>query len=182
MGGWMGSTLSIGGIMIKIDACLSNIVVYQTSLRLLHETNIENISRPIRAFFWAGAADKKKYLFVKWRWICKPRSKGGLGVKDLHKFNISLMCKWWWKLENDEGPWQNFMRRKYLGDAEIYFTRHRSGDSPLWSDMLHIRYIYLCGRRMVVGNGCRTSFLGDAWCGHSPLKDKFPEFFDICNE
>jgi hypothetical protein len=91
MGGWMGSTMSIGGRLIKIDACLSNIVVYQISMRLLHKTNIENISRPIRAFFWAGAADKKKYHFVKWRWICKPRSKGGLGVKDLHKVNISLM-------------------------------------------------------------------------------------------
>jgi hypothetical protein len=68
------------------------------------------------------------------------------------------MCKWWWKLEKDEGSWQNFMRKKYLGDAGIYFTRHRRGDSPLWLDMLHIRDIYLCGRRMIVGNGCRTSF------------------------
>jgi hypothetical protein len=33
-----------------------------------------------------------------------PKSKGGLGVKDLNKFNISLMCKWWWKLENEDGP------------------------------------------------------------------------------
>jgi hypothetical protein len=55
----MGSTLSIGGRLIKIDACLSNIDVYQMSMRLLHKTNIENISRPIGTFFWAGAADKK---------------------------------------------------------------------------------------------------------------------------
>jgi hypothetical protein len=46
-------------------------------------------------FFGAGGANKNKYHFVKWRWICKPRCKGGLGVKDLNKFNISLMCKWW---------------------------------------------------------------------------------------
>jgi hypothetical protein len=32
--------------------------------------------------------------------------------------------------------------------------------------------------KMAVG----STFWGDAWCGHSPLKDKFPEFFDICNE
>jgi hypothetical protein len=46
--------------------------------------------------------------------------------------------------------------------------------------MLHVRDVYLCGRRMNVGNGCRTSFLGDAWCGHTPLKEKFPEIYDIC--
>jgi hypothetical protein len=143
---------------------------------------VEAISKPIRAFFWAGDANKRKYHFVKWRWICKPRGKGGLGIKDLYKFNISLMCKWRWKLEREEGPWQEFMRRKYLGEAWIQWGRHRAGDSPLWSDMLHIREVYLCGRRMNVGNGHRTSFWGDAWCGHTPLKEKFLELYDICNE
>jgi hypothetical protein len=182
MGGWMGGAMSIGGRLIKIDSCLSKSVVYQMSMRLLHKTTIEEITKPIRAFFWAGDANKRKYHFVKWRWICKPKSKGGLGVKDLHKFNISLMCKWWWKLENEEGPWQQFMRRNYLGDAGIQWARHRSNDSPLWSDMLHVRDIYLCGRRMAVGNGCRTSFWKDVWCGHTPLMDKFPEIYEICNE
>jgi hypothetical protein len=92
------------------------------------------------------------------------------------------MCKWWWKLENEEGPWQDFMRKKNLGYSGIYCAKHRNGDSPLWYDLLHVREIYLCGRRMAVGNGCRTSFWGDAWCGHSPLKYKFPEIYEICNE
>jgi hypothetical protein len=44
-------------------------------MRLLHKKNIEEIDKPIRSFFWAGSADKKKYHFVKWRWICKPKKK-----------------------------------------------------------------------------------------------------------
>jgi hypothetical protein len=36
---------------------------------------------------------KRKYHFIKWKWICKHKSKGGLGVKDLTKFNISFICK-----------------------------------------------------------------------------------------
>jgi hypothetical protein len=40
----MGSTLSIGGRLIKIHACLSNIDVYQMSMRLPHKTNIESLS------------------------------------------------------------------------------------------------------------------------------------------
>jgi hypothetical protein len=75
-------------------------------MRLLHKTTIEEMDKPIRSFFWAGSADKRKYHFIKWRWICKPKYKGGLGVKDLNKkFNISRICMWWWKLENNEGPW-----------------------------------------------------------------------------
>jgi len=44
---------------------------------------------------------EKKYHLVRWETITKPKEKGGLGVKDLRKMNISLLCKWWWKLEND---------------------------------------------------------------------------------
>jgi hypothetical protein len=77
---------------VKTDACLSSTAVYQMSLRLLHKTNIEQMDKPIMSFFWAGSADKRKYHFVKWKWICKPKLKGGLGVKDLLKFSVILMC------------------------------------------------------------------------------------------
>jgi hypothetical protein len=43
--------MSIGGRLIKIDACLSTVVVYQMSTRLLHKSNLEEIDKPIRSFF-----------------------------------------------------------------------------------------------------------------------------------
>jgi hypothetical protein len=46
-------------------ACLSSVAVYQMSMRLLHKTTIEQLDKPIRSFFWAGSADKRKYHFVK---------------------------------------------------------------------------------------------------------------------
>jgi hypothetical protein len=95
MGGWMGNTMSIGGRVVKINACLSSVAVYQMSMRLLHKSNIEQMDKPIRSFFWSGSADKRKYHFVRWNWICKSKKKDGLGIKNLHKFNVSLMCKWW---------------------------------------------------------------------------------------
>jgi hypothetical protein len=33
-------------------------------------------------------------------------------VKDLRKMNISLLCKWWWKIENGEGLWQEIVSKK----------------------------------------------------------------------
>jgi hypothetical protein len=35
---------------------------------------------------------------------------------------------------------------------------------------------------MIVGRGDQTSFWRDTWVCDSPLKDKFPRLFDICNE
>lgn len=28
--------------------------------------------------------------------------------------NIGLLCKWWWKIENGSGIWQEIARKKYL--------------------------------------------------------------------
>jgi hypothetical protein len=123
--GWMGNALSIGGRVTKIDACLSNSAVYQMSLRILHKTNIDQMEKPIRAFLWESTRHKRKYYLVSWKIICKPKIKGGLGIKNLTKFNISLMCKWWWKLENVEGPWQKFMWRKYLKNSTIFSVGHK---------------------------------------------------------
>jgi hypothetical protein len=35
---------------------------------------------------------------------------------------------------------------------------------------------------MKVNNGERTHFLGDAWCGSTPLKDKYPLLYNLRNE
>jgi hypothetical protein len=106
------------------------------SMILLHKTNIDEIDKPIRTSFWAGSPDKRKYHFVRWKWICKPRKKGRMGLKVLYKFNISMMCKCWWKLENDNGPSQDFMRNKYLRGSGVFFAKHRPGGSPLWADTI----------------------------------------------
>jgi hypothetical protein len=55
------------------------------------------------------------------------------------KFNISSMCKWWWKLEDGEGPWKDFMWKKYLRHGGIFSANHKQKESALWSDMLHIK-------------------------------------------
>jgi hypothetical protein len=44
--------------------------------------------------------------------IAIPKRKGGLGIKDQRRMNLSLLCKWWWKLENG-GLWQEIVRKKY---------------------------------------------------------------------
>jgi hypothetical protein len=87
------------------------------------------------------------------------------------------MCKWWWKLEHDSGPWQKFMWKKYLEKSCVFSARHRPHESPLWSDMLKVKDLYLSGRSMNVRNGRRTHFWGDKWCGQIPLKDKFPGLY-----
>ena len=36
-----------------------------------------------------------KYHLVRWGVLCKSKKKGGLGIKDIRKMDISLLYKWW---------------------------------------------------------------------------------------
>jgi hypothetical protein len=76
----------------------------------------------------------------------------------------------------EAGEWTSIMRKKYLRIGGVFYTKNRPGDSPLWIDMLQVKELYLCGRRMQVGNGKLTNFWSDAWCGQCPLKD----IYNIC--
>jgi hypothetical protein len=45
----------------------------------------------------------------------------------------------------------------------------RMTDSPIWKDLIKIRYIYLKDRRYIIGNGKYVSFWLDVWLGEKPL-------------
>lgn len=45
-----------------------------------------------RHFVWGGAVGwNKRIAWVSWEVVCNPKEKGGLGIKDLEKFNLALL-------------------------------------------------------------------------------------------
>lgn len=47
-----------------------------------------------------------KICWVSWKRICCPRSHGGLGVKDISRFNDALLAKWKWNIfHSKEALW-----------------------------------------------------------------------------
>jgi hypothetical protein len=74
------------------------------------------------------------------------QEKRGLGIKDIRKLNISLLCKWWWRLDKEEGLWQKIVKFKYLKNYSIHSVKHKQSDFAIWADLLKIKDIYLQGR------------------------------------
>jgi len=87
----------------------------------------KEVIRIQRNFLWGGG---RKICWVKWRKVCLPRSKGGLGVRDVRLVNLSLMAKWKWRLLQEDLPlWKVVLREKY-GD---YITGVPPLDGSRWS-------------------------------------------------
>ena len=171
----------MAGRATLISASLNNSPMYHMSVYLLPKTIIKNMDKIRRSFFWQGGGTKKKYHLVKWETICKSKKYGGLGIKDLRKMNISLLCKWWWKLEKEEGLWQEIVKFKYLKNQSIHKVGHKLNESPMWSDVLKIKHIYLQGRSVSIGNGMMTKFWLDPWVYKEPLSVIAPILFELCD-
>ena len=177
---WKGSSMSIAGRTILINSSLSTTFIYHMSMYLLPKTVMAKLDKQRRTFFWEGNIMKRKYHLVKWSTICQSKEKGGMGIKSIRKINASILCKWWWKLNNEKGLWQDIVKAKYFRGGVLSSIKHRINDSPLWSDLLSVRCYYLWGRKLEVNNGKRTLFWEDPWLHNKPLCILAPTL--LCNE
>ena len=129
-------------------------------------TYLGEMTKIIRKFFWQGTGTKKKHYMVRWPLVCRPKSKGDLGIKNIKILNICLLCKWWWRLETKNGMWQSPVRSKYNVTNGIWFIKGKQNDSPIWKDLLEVGHFYLQAGRIIVISGVReTDFWHDVWVG-----------------
>ena len=75
-----------------------------------------------------------------------------------------------------------YLRQKYVKNFCISQLKRKQSNSPAWNDLLSIREYYLRGRKIKIGKGNIVDCWHDAWCGPTPLKEQFPNLFEICNE
>jgi hypothetical protein len=80
--------------------------------------------------------------------VCRSKGKGGLGIKDLWRQNISLLTKWWWMLHTQEGLWQQIVKARYLRNKLVASVSSRFSDSPCWKSLILVKDTYLAGRRI----------------------------------
>lgn len=169
LGVWKGSSMSIAGRTTLINSSLSSTFISHMSIYLFPQTTVEALEKQRRSFFWQGGGQKRKYHLVKWEVICKNKKKGGLGIKNIRKMNISLLCKWWWKLKNEDGIWQDLIKAKYLRNELVNTVKVKFDDSPVWKDIMKVKHLYLRGRKVKSNNGKKTLFWLDPWLEEIPL-------------
>jgi hypothetical protein len=192
LGSWNNKFVSLGGRIVLLNAVLNAIPIFYLSFLKMPVQVWKKIRRIQREFLWGSRNGRKLVNWVKWEDVCKPKSLGGLGVRDLRVVNISLLTKWKWRLLSSSSlMWKEVIRSKY-GDEVIGRVEWGEGSKPWfsslwWKDICSIGLNldsnwYSQGVKRIVGNGASTKFWLDSWIGNLVLKDHFPRLFSITSQ
>ena len=93
---------------------LTSIPLFYLSLFKAPHAICHKISSIQRRFLWTGGDDQKHISWVSWENVCKPKEEGGLGIKDIRRFNCALLAKWKWRMLTEEkGKWKDILLSKY---------------------------------------------------------------------
>jgi hypothetical protein len=111
--------------------------------------------------------------------MCTPKDLDGPGVLNLDLMNISLLCKWLWKLENEDGMWQDILKRKYLQKESLTQVEDKPGMSQFWSGLMNVKKIFYKHCKTVLVSGNKTRFWEDIWHEGKPLVEVFPRLYNL---
>ena len=122
-----------------------------------------DIEAMIRKFLWGQWGDRRKIHWKKWETLCKPKSKGGLGFRELNKFNEVMLAKQVWRLVHDtDSLFYRVFKAKYFLTGTIFYAKVGPG-SYAWRSILKARKVILLGAQWRIGDGSLVKIFKDSW-------------------
>ena len=133
---WKQKHLSFWGRVTLIKSALNSIPIYFLSFFRIPKKAVDKLVKLQRCFLWGGGVEQKKIAWISWELVCLSKEKGGLGIRDLNKFNCTLLGKWRWNLFNhQEELWARMLDSKYGGRRSLDVERRNSAESVWWKDL-----------------------------------------------
>ncbi|XP_058768559.1 uncharacterized protein LOC131642300 [Vicia villosa] len=190
---WKGRNISMGGRVTLINSVLNSIPVFTLSFFKIPGNIAKSIRKIQSEFLWSGKLENRSIHLVKWEVVCRPKAKGGLGVRDVREMNKALLLKWKSRILHDnEAIWHRFFKVRYacpkIRIQDVGDAFHRSDDSIWWRDMCMNNLLdniidngfsgcFNCSCK----NGMDVLFWLNKWLGEQPLCMEFPDLYELSN-
>ena len=137
--GWKEQLLSQAEREVLLKAVIQAIPTFAMSYFKLSLTLCHQIKALIRNFWWGQRGNQRKIHWSKWKSLCQSKSLGGLGFKELKKFNNAMLAKQVWRLaDNQSSLFHSFFKEKFFPNGSIFYAKEGNG-SFAWKSILNGR-------------------------------------------
>lgn len=138
-----------------------------------------------RRFLWGGSDEVGKMAWIRWARLCLPKESGGMGIRNMELFNVSLLGKWKWRFQkSNRSGWASLLNILY-GDRGLLSTKQTS---TWWKELQSLDAFnplssgwFSDSIRLRLGNGHKMRFWMDSWCSHECLRELYPELFRVAD-
>jgi hypothetical protein len=163
LSGWKGDKLSIGGWVLT-NVFLTFTPIYFMSCFMLSKWVIKRIDKIHRRFLWHGHKEplnQSNSIFLAHReLVTRSKELGGLGIRDLHITNTSLMIIWmWYWLEQQDVWW----KQTTITPAQHIRPWDMNNASRFWKDTTILKNIFHSIVKFQIGQGDKTQFWHENW-------------------
>jgi exonuclease III len=172
---WTFRPLNIAARLVLLKSVLQALPTYLFTALAAPISVIKAIRSLQRNFLWKGNQNNKKWALVGWDKLCKPKKRGGLGIRDPGKMNQVMGAKMWWRwLQHPQELWAQMWKQKYAPNAQsnqlIRFNEQTQG-SNIWNTAWRNRPLIQQHAFWEVRNGESALFWQDSWQQLPPLDD-----------
>ena len=175
--GWQSRFLLFSGRLVLLKFVMTSLPVYALFLFKAPSGIISLIDSILSIKNWGGSEENRKISWIAWSSITLRQEYGGFGVRRLKEFNIVLLGKWCWWIEEGCGlgcSWRNMVRRQ---------GGWRLGAGVFLDGVGETNGGWFAGRMSrKVGDGLQTFFWFDRWVGDVPLRKRFPRLFNLSSD
>lgn len=164
---WKARMLSQTARSLLIQSVLSALPAYAMQTVKLPQSIIDNIERHMRRFYWDEWDGDRKLHYISWETLCKPKSYGGLGFRNLKAMNAALLAKLGWQmLKRPERLWARLMKAKY---GSILEDSNKQGVSATWRGLR--TGVTLLRKGLTTSNFLHEDMV--KWVGRGDIPKKF---------
>ena len=90
---WYSKLLSPTGKEVLLKSVITVLPTYTMSCFLLQKTLVQEITKPMRKFWWSAFQDKHSIMWIAWNKITASKKDRGLGIRDMIGFQQRFTSK-----------------------------------------------------------------------------------------
>lgn len=169
--GWQNGFLSPGGKEVMLKAVAFALPTYTMACFLVPKTICKQIASLMADFWWKSQKDRKGMHWKAWEQLSIPKSKGGLGFRDIEAFNLALLGKQLWRLTTREDTLlTKVFKARYFKKESPLEVKLGSRPSYAWKSIHAAQKLLQMGVRRVIGNGEKANIWRDPWIDNKPAR------------